>query len=579
MNVLPEPKKTPYYHLVPKSFDANLRFRRDMIKLGCESKDAARQLWIMCSRDILFYINTFCFTYDPRRNPSALPWITWEYQDASILAILDAIQTGNSLALEKSRDMGASWMIIAVMEWLWHFRELQSFLMLSRKEDLVDKTEDPDSLFWKIDFIHKNQPGWLRPNIERNKLLIHNRDNSSTIAGDSTTGDAARGGRRTAILLDEFASVDNGHEVLAATADATTCRIFNSTPKGIGNAFYDIIQSPIKRIRLHWSIHPSKAEGLYYRDGKPRSPWYDLQCSTRSEAEIAQELDINYLGAGHPFFSGSKIDAVERTLALPPYKIGELEYSLIDLRPSEFLEMERGRLKLWTHVDIKGQVNHDRHYVIGADISAGTGASNSAAVIGDAKTGEQIGEFVTSDMNPSEFAKIVIVLARYFSGPDGESAYVIWEANGSGMEFGKTILQLGFRNIYYRQNEQSISKKKTDIPGWFSNTEKKMLLLGEFRRALCAGDFTVRSKDLIKELREYVYSSNGGVSHSRASSVIDPSGANDQHGDRGIAGALCWKGIQDRPLLKATTEQVVPKNSFLARQMRHQESLKKEEYW
>ena len=132
--------------------------------------------------------------------------------------------------IEKSRDMGASWMCLMAFEWVWHFHSISSFLLVSRKEDLVDKTNDPRSLMWKIDYMHKNQPRWLLPSIGRSNFHIINHDTGSTIDGESTTGDVARGDRRTAILLDEFASVDQGARVLAATGDATDCRVMNSTP-------------------------------------------------------------------------------------------------------------------------------------------------------------------------------------------------------------------------------------------------------------------------------------------------------------------------------------------------------------
>jgi len=44
--------------------------------------------------------------------------------------------------------------------------------LVSRVEDLVDKTDDPKSLFWKIDFIHKHLPKWLMPDFERQKMHL-----------------------------------------------------------------------------------------------------------------------------------------------------------------------------------------------------------------------------------------------------------------------------------------------------------------------------------------------------------------------------------------------------------------------
>ena len=73
-----------------KTRRGNLLFRKRVLELALEKEDYALQLWIMCSRDLLFYINTFCFTYDPRRIPkiTELPFITYDYQDVAFVAFL-----------------------------------------------------------------------------------------------------------------------------------------------------------------------------------------------------------------------------------------------------------------------------------------------------------------------------------------------------------------------------------------------------------------------------------------------------------------------------------------------------------
>ena len=93
------------------------------------------------------------------------------------------------------------------------------------------------------------------------------------IDGESTTGNVAVGDRRTAIGLDEFSKVDvnEGFQILSATRDVTRCRIFNSTPQGIGNAYHKVIHELAAMIlRLHWTKHPKKNKGTYTsgKDGK-----------------------------------------------------------------------------------------------------------------------------------------------------------------------------------------------------------------------------------------------------------------------------------------------------------------------
>ncbi len=138
------------------------RYRQAMREGAKGSQERQKDLLARCKEDLLFYVNTFVWTYDPRtirgKIIGAVPFQTYPYQDEAFLEILSAIEEGEDLVIEKSRDMGASWMTLVVMEWLWHFHAGTSFLILSRKKDMVEKTGDPDSLFWKIDMLHRFLP-------------------------------------------------------------------------------------------------------------------------------------------------------------------------------------------------------------------------------------------------------------------------------------------------------------------------------------------------------------------------------------------------------------------------------------
>ena len=608
----------PFYHLVPKDLEGNLRWRKAILERVNRDPEFAEVIWQACERDPLFYINTFVWTYDPRRKPhTKIPMITYGYQDEAILELIAAIGD-HDICVEKSRDMGASWICLIVFEWLWHFRPLQSFLMVSRTESYVDEPGNPKSLFWKVDFIHQNLPLWLMPKgydrtKHRKKLHLRNPANGSVIDGESTTGDVARGDRRTAILLDEFAAVAEGHRVLKSTRDATTTRIFNSTPQGTGNAYYDIVQTSILKLRFHWAEHPLKRVGLYTKeageyvaldreywdgideptaemerldgivggkgvelhDGKLRSIWYAEQCERAAHsAEIAQELDIDYLGSGFQFFSGPQIEDYARRFTRRPVAIGDLEWDLETAEPDRFRENSKGRLRLWIHVDGHGEVPTDRRYVVGADISAGTGASNSCLSILDTKTGEKVGEYVNPNVRPELFGRTAVAICRWLGG-----AFLLWESNGPGRQFGDAVVETGYRNIYRRRAEQAISKKVSDIPGFAPTRENKLVLLGEYRRALETESFINRSSESLRECLEYVFLPNGSVQHSRSTNSVDPSGAKDNHGDRVIADALAWKGVKDRPQPKKSESNEPPYGSFAWRRKQWEKQQRERDYW
>lgn len=563
----------PYYRLVPKEYHANLAFRSKVLELGDSDPEYAAALWDMCRTDVLFYVNTFVWTFDPRRPDSKkVPFISYDYQDKALLFLKAGPALRQDRLIEKSRDMGASWLCLIDFEHSWHFEDMFSGLLVSRTEDLVDKTEDPKSLFWKIDFIHQHLPAWLLPKMNRTHLHLVNFETGGTIDGESTTGDVARGDRRTKILLDEFASVPDGYKILASTRDATNCRIFNSTPRGVGNAFYEVRQKgDIPILRMHWSAHPEKALGLYTDgEGKMRSPWYDEQCKRAVHPmEIKQELDIDFLGSDYQFFDPKSLDEIQEKYCRPPYLQGELELGA-EGRVSTFEARDRGRLKLWMYIDPEHRPPQGRQYVLGIDVATGTGASNSVISAVDRRTKEKVAEFVTPNLLPHELARMAIAMGHWLCDGDARPALMIWESNGPGRIFGKTVLDSGYGHIYYKRDERSVSAKVTDIPGWFTSAETKTLLLGEYRRAMKELLFVNRSVEAVSECRQYVYLSNGSIAHARAANTVDPSGAADNHGDRVIADALCWMGVKEMAL-PASEELEIPQGSFAWRRNKAQE--------
>lgn len=604
---------------MPKEVEANLAFRQDALEIGRASRAGAEELTLMCSRDILFYINTFGWIHEPggpgavqyarATKSTVLPFITFPFQDEAILEVQAAI--GNhDLCLNKSREEGATLICLGVIEHYWHFHEMLSFLLVSRNQDLVDKADEHDCLFWKILFTLKMQPGWLRPRYSHNLLKLKNEQNGSLISGSSTTGDVGAGGRRTGVLVDEYARFKllPGYEALYATQAVTRCRLWNSTPKGTGNAYYDVAHDPnIRQIVLAWEEDPRKNEGLYTSvdgklklldeeywlseehrndgyefilDGRLRSPWYDNECKRTPVPQlIAQELDRDFLASNFQFFEKKILDAHEQYVR-PPISTGELEYE-VDGQPTEFAEGKgRKRLELWLNLGHSSEPPHDRRYAIGVDVSAGTGASNSALNVGDALTGEKVASFVSPDVAPHELAVYAAALGRWFSGPDGTPALIIAESNGGhNRQFHKQILALGYENLFYGRDEQRLGARPTDKPGWGSTRDNKRELLEEYARALQTGDFINRCAKALAECGEYVFFSDQSIGHVASRNTLDPSGAGENHGDRVIADALCHRGLRECKEQQVVEEPKVPVGSLAWRRQLRKEEREREEWW
>lgn len=572
------------YKHVPKDPRKNILFRRKLIERGFADPGYARAIRDICAQDLLFYINTFGVTYNPKipKCPAQL-FITYEFQDELAHEINQAIDCEGSqdILVEKSRDMGVSWVSLVTLEHRWHFKSLQSFVLGSRNEDYVDKTGESKSLFWKIDFFHKYQPIWMLPtgrflgdkDPNRTHMRLTNADNGSTISGEASGPNFARGDRRTAAFHDEFAADDRGAEASASSADVTDCRIFNSTPKGTGNEFYRIRSTPdaAKILTYHWSLHPNKSKGLYKSvngrleildeeysfprdyefilDGKLRSPWYDHESKRRPAWQVAQELDINYQGAGKQFYNSDVLEEVQREYCHDPYHQGELAFNFDSNDTSvKFREDGIGRLKLWTVLGFDQKPDMNANYTVGCDIATGKGgtlSTNSVASVTNNLTGVQVAEFATNQMTPTEFAEYVIAICRYFHG-----AFLIWEDNGPGGEFGKKIKHSNYPYYYYRKNnEKSKITGKRHVAGWWSNGTTKRELLSFFGEQMLKRRYIPRSEAMVEECKDYVFDKGGKIvhSHSKGSASVDESEIGDNHGDRVIAAALSVHAIEEQP--------------------------------
>lgn len=594
-----------------KTRRGNLLFRKRVLELAIEKEDYAQQLWIMCSRDLLFFVNTFIFTYDPRLIPQKIPeipFITFEYQDVAFDRILMAITNKHDQLTEKSRAMGATWKYLMVFTWMFIFVPYAAFRLLSRNEDLVDKDEDPDCLFWKIEFALDHLPEFLKPEYNDVHLHIKNLDNEATIDGCTTTSDAARGGRCTAMFPDEFAAVPDGDGMLASTRDVTQCRLFNSTHHGAGSAFYRLSQGSISKLTVHWSLHPLNNRGLYYSknkklirlddyknivwiqdktynfpdeypfilDGKLRSPWYDNECSRAVHPmEIAQELDMDPFAADFQYFDGTQIQEIETEDVREPYHVGMLEFDEDSLDALEFIEGKNGPLKLWIHPDMYGRFPIDLQVGVGVDISAGTGASNSARSYVNLRTGEKIAEYANPFIKPEAFAKVGIALNRWFN-----DAFEVPDGAGPGRTYCDELISLGYRNLYFRRDEVGLKKRVSDKPGVFLNPKEKRAIFGKYRKSLKEKSFVQRSHEANQECLAYIYTTGNKIEHTKAVSSVDPSGAGDSHGDRCVADACankCLEFLGAKNLPEATENESA--NCWAGRKREAEQKKRKGKEW
>ncbi len=605
-----------YHLLVPKERVANLKFRRQLLK-RCREKPAYRKAVLeMCRRDCLFFVNAFVWQFNPNtcgpNSPKIGPFITWDLQDAGVRLMLDCVEKRKDLVFEKSREMGASWLILIVVVWFFLFHPMSKVLCISRNADAVDDSDDADSLFWKIDYILRHLPEWvISPDgFDRKKMSFNNKDNGSQITGQASTGKAGVGGRALFMLIDEFSQIKEDWEVLERTSDTSGCRIFSGTHKGTNTAFHELCTKAansghLEKLVMHWTQHPDKNPGSYHfdpdtqrtvchdpafrypdgfefvEDGRPtggprpgvRSPWYDTACEKKGTARgVAADLDINPSGSVEQVFDALMVRDLKARYARPPLWEGDLEFHHDDAAPVKLHAQAGGKLKLWCRVDKDGLPPPGR-YVFGGDIAQGTGATPTCFAGANAETGEKVFEYADATVEPAPAAYLMVAVAKLFKTRDDHPAKLAWEIPGPGIVFGKTVLKLGFRNVYFRTTDHRLQKTVSDSPGWTNNNESMQTLVLGYRDALRNRRYLNRSEHALQETLAFQFGPDGYVFHTGAKDPKDPSAARVNHGDRVVADALAWKLVDEMNVLarpgEAPKDAPPPVGSLLWRMMIH----------
>lgn len=246
------------------------------------------------------FITDFCMTVDPRAEVKVFPLIMFRRQIELVGALHDCLRDNESLLVDKTRDMGASWVCLSFMLWCWLFKPNTILLAASRKELLVDRLGDASTLFHKLrvmiewlpkDIFFPNTGFSIKDNAPYMRIM--NPENGAVIVGEA--GQAiGRGGRYQMALLDEAAFVENQESVDSALGDACPVRISVSTYSQMNDLFHrqrkaglDLPAKAPGRLRvfvMDWRDHPAKTQ-----------EWYDLR-RAKAEAEgtlplFAREVD------------------------------------------------------------------------------------------------------------------------------------------------------------------------------------------------------------------------------------------------------------------------------------------------
>jgi len=518
----------------PKDPDENLRWRAKLLRRAAIDPLFKVKLIELFHSDILFAFNAFFYTLDVRKRPfHHLPFCTYPYQDEAILDIQKAISEGSDRVYEKTRDMGVTWMVLGVFFHEWMNRDGGGdFLLGSRIEDYVDKKGDPRTHFEKIRYLLRRLPKFIRPKgfnprLHDTFMKLVNPQTGSTIGGESNNPNFSTQGRYAAILYDEFAKWESS-DVAAWTAggDASPCRIAVSTSFGASGQFYSLVTNGrTKKLTLHWKLHPEKAWGIsgiwpapnegtrgqlgeaWRPEEKLTSPWYQKECERRTALEIAQELDIDYLGAGNPVFDGVAWEGL-RIYSKIPEKVRKYGKIVIENLKIEWISEP---LDAEGFLLVFEEFSSDKTYSIGVDVVEGREDGDYAEIIVYDRSDKSVSAHYFSKLDEVTLARVVYTVSNVFS-PEEDSYDSPWcgiETTGPGLATFDKAVELGVNNLFmaprYDITKSGISYKK----GWRTDTQSRNELISGIRTWLIDRAGRLNSQRLCGQLMTFVRSRTG----------------------------------------------------------------------
>ena len=478
-----------------------MKYRVELLKKCALDKDFQAATKELFFSDILFAFNAFYYTLDVRKRPlHKQPFCTYEFQDERLLKIVDSIKKGEDLISEKSRDMGWSWMVLGVYIWFWLNPEGGAdFLLGSRIEDYVDKKGDMRTLMEKNRYLLNNLPKWILPkgfNKKRddNFMRLTNPETGSSITGESNNKNFSTGGRYASILFDELSKwQDTDEQAWMSAGDATPCRIALGTPFGAFGQYYNLVTDPTKdKLVTHWSLHPEKGAGLYCVWPKPknapkivdqyhwqskalRSPWYDKQVERRSQREIAQELDIDYIGAGNPVFAeraGERLATLIRTTDF------EAEWYDINISTSRLNSIPKPR-NIEGFLAVYQKPVKNGNYTIGVDVAEGREEGDFSVVkVFDRET-KSIAASYASRIDEVQLAYIVKAVADFYP-----RHWVGIETNGPGMSTFNDVFKLEVTNLFMMPKYDAVGGTMTYNKGWRTTSMSRPMLVSGIKEWL-----------------------------------------------------------------------------------------------
>lgn len=439
------------------------------------------QEYMSCMRDPIYFIKNYVRIVNVDRG--LIPFEMWKFQEEMV----ETFHNNRFSICKLPRQVGKSTTVVAFFLWMILFNPQYATAIFAHKGDIAR------SILARLKLAYENLPLWLQQGVVVwNKGYIELENGSSCVA-IATGSAAARGSSKNAILLDEFAFVENNvqEEFFASTypiiaSGQSTKVIIVSTPNGLGNLFYKMWtdaelsegkpdaekRSFYKTISIHWSDVPHYTE-----------EWRRQTIANTSQRQFDQEFGCEFLGSSN-------------TLIDPAF-----------IRKMVFKTPEFTHDKL----DVLDKPAPGCKYSIVVDTSRGEGLDYSAFVVMDvtAFPYRTVAKFRDNTVSPLLYPTIIFNTAKAYN-----DAIVLIEINDNGQQVASILAdELEYENVVLVAKDKKAGQAVTGgyVPSTVSvqqgvKTSKQVKRLGcaLLKSLVETNKLVVTDIDIIGELSTFV---------------------------------------------------------------------------
>lgn len=418
-----------------------------------------------CMNDPIYFAKTYVKIKHPIRG--RIPFILYPYQEE----VMNMYQNNRYNILLSARQTGKTETTCAYLLWFAIFHDDKTVLVVS------NKSTNAKEIIAKIQYAYEELPDWLKPAIEENSWNKHecSFDNKSRILATTTASDSGRGLAISLLFCDEFAFVRSHIQeefwdsVSPTLATGGAC-IIASTPNGDSNKFAVLYRgaemgnNEFKWKHIPWDAPPGRDE-----------KFKETQIGLLGERKWRQEYECDFLSA-----DGNLIDS----LTLAQIERGVNERS----NPAFVVDNQI----FWKHIERGGT------YLVSIDPATGQGEDYSAIEVFNFPQLEQVMEYRDNLISTGAlYARVKNVLA--FLASYGCTVYFSVENNG----VGAGIIAL-YEVDATQPNANLVSEIGKGKMGMTTTSKNKLPTCIKLKEMVEKGAFTLNSKLLVKELKNYV---------------------------------------------------------------------------